>query len=331
MAPSLPPDARAAPPLPTFPGIAPATWEHPADAAALAAVQAVPGADVLVSQTLGRLNELAMDLRMVRGATAVSARQHPRLDRIYEEVCAALDPPQEVPLYARQMHAINAAAIGVRSPVIVIAREAEEHLDDSALRTILAHELGHVLSGHVRWKMTLWTVLWAGCASLAMPVGLPLMAALVPPLLEWDRKSELSADRAAALACGGPAPVAATLNRVRADHDSVLKNNLPIDPVWRERLERVLRGAHDLVRRHPPVDDRIAEVERFCESAAFSEALLGHYPRREEDDDTRRALARGFLDEGGTWLRDQLSERGAVLGDGLAQVFPAIAARLRGG
>lgn len=325
--PILPPPVA---PLPRFPDIAPATWEHPADAAALAAVRAVPGVDRLVAATLGRLNEVVMELRMVRGAQEVTARQHPRLHRVYAEVCEALDPPRPVPLYARQMHAINAAAIGVDSPLIVIGREAEDHLDDDALRTILAHEMGHVLSGHVRWKMTLWTVLWAGCASLALPVGLPLMAALLPPLLEWDRKSELSADRAAALACGGSEPVAATLNRVRADHDSVLQDNLPGDPEWRERIERLLRSAHGLVRRHPPVDARISEVEAFCGSDAFSQALLGHYPRRDEDRTARRALAQDFVDESGTRLRERVSHRAGELGNGLAQVFPALAARLRG-
>ncbi len=318
-------------PLPRFPDIAPATWEHPADAAALAVVRAVPGADRLVAATLGRLNEWTMGWRMLQDARPVTEDGMPRLHRIHAEVHEALDPPAPVPLFARPMHAINAAAIGVDNPMIVIGDAAETHLDDDALRTILAHELGHVLSGHVRWKMTLWTLLYVGWAGAAAPFSLPLIAAMVAALLEWYRKSELSADRAAALACGGAEPVTATLDRVRAEHRSVLHENLPGDPRWRARIERLLRGAHGLVRRHPPVDTRIAEVEAFVADPAFGQALLGHYPRRHEDTAARHTLARGFVDETGGWLGARARDRAAVLQDGLQQVFPGIAARLRGG
>ncbi len=326
---ALPPSPPPALPHPQFPDIAPATWEHPADAAALAAVRAVPGVDRVVAATFGRINEWTTGLRMLHDAREVTDTSHPRLFRVHREVCDALDPPMALPLFAKPMHAINAAAIGVDRPCIIIGATAEDHLPEDALRTILAHEAGHVMSGHIRWKMTLWTLLYVGWAGVAMPVSLPLLVALVAALLEWDRKSELSADRAAALVCGGPEAVCATLDQVRAEHRTVLHDHLPANPAWRDRMEWVLRSAHSLIRRHPPVDDRIAEVRAFAESAAFEQALLGHYPRRSEDRAARHQLAGAFLSETESQLRSQAGARIDTLWSGLSDLVDGLAPKPR--
>ena len=74
---------------------------------------------------------------------------------------------------------------------------------------MLAHELGHILSDHVVYITALNILLSVGKA-LAFFFGIPFRA-VTAVLLEWYRATELSCDRAAALAVRDPEIVCRTL------------------------------------------------------------------------------------------------------------------------
>lgn len=267
-------------PPPRYEDIAPRAWEHPADRAALEALRAVPGFDRVVAGTLGRLNEWTMRKRMLSDATEVTPDSHPNIWRIYQDVLWALDAPESWPLYAKPMGGLNAAAVGMDRPFIVIAAEAESKLSEDDVKVVLAHEVAHVLSGHILYKSMLRAVIAVGWASVAVPASVVVAAGVYLALTEWDRKSELSADRASALVMGGSGPVVSTLRKVADDHASAWTQPTPLPPALDAAVKTAVRGVGRAVSRHPPAEDRIAALREWVGGDAWAAIVRGEYPRR---------------------------------------------------
>ncbi|MCI0372725.1 MAG: M48 family metallopeptidase, partial [candidate division NC10 bacterium] len=183
----------------TFPQIAAVSWEHPADRAALQALRAVPGVDEVIRKVLALLGgERGVRLLFQGNAVRVGPAQFPRLWHLHNEACTTFDWPTVPELYVSQTPFFNAGAYGIDRPFIVLHSAAIELLDDDELRALLAHELGHVMSGHALYRTI------AAILALVSLGVLPVIASIaVLPVrlafLEWSRKSELSSDRAGLL------------------------------------------------------------------------------------------------------------------------------------
>jgi Zn-dependent protease with chaperone function len=267
-------------PPPRYEDIAPRAWEHPADRAALEALRAVPGFDRVVAGTLGRLNEWTMRKRMLSDATEVTPDSHPNIWRVYQDVLWALDAPESWPLYAKPMGGLNAAAVGMDRPFIVISAEAESKLSEDDVKVVLAHEVAHVLSGHILYKSMLRAVIAVGWASVAVPASIVVAAGVYLALTEWDRKSELSADRASALVMGGAGPVVSTLRKVADDHASAWTRPTPLPPALDAAVKKAVQGVGRAVSRHPPAEARIAALREWAGSDTWAAIVRGEYPRR---------------------------------------------------
>ena len=188
----------------TFPEIAAVSWEHPADRAALQALRSVPGFEEITRKILAFLGgERGIRLLFQANAVRVGPTQFPKLWTTHIEVCTTFDWPTIPELYVSQTPVFNAGAYGVDTPFIVLHSAALELLDDDEVRVLLAHELGHVISGHAFYR-TIAAILFLVSAS-ALP-GLAGLALLPVRLafLEWSRKSELSSDRAGLLGSQDP-------------------------------------------------------------------------------------------------------------------------------
>ena len=170
-------------------------WEHPADRAALNAMRAIPGFDTVVKQVAGFFGETGVRQLFLANAVRVGPTQRPKLDALYTEVLTTLDWPTRPQLYVTQTPLVNAAAYGFKDPFIVLNSAAIELLDREEQRGILAHELGHIMSGHVTYSTIAIIVMTIGLRSLPFLAGLALLPFELA-LMEWYRKAELSADRA---------------------------------------------------------------------------------------------------------------------------------------
>ena len=105
--------------------------------------------------------------------------------------------PTRPQLYVTQTPEANAGAVGFDKPFIVINSGTLEHLDREEQR-VLAHEVGHIMSGHVIYRTLAAILMLVGLRGLPFLAGIALLPIQVA-LLEWYRKSELSADRAGLL------------------------------------------------------------------------------------------------------------------------------------
>ena len=87
-------------------------------------------------------------------------------------------------------------------------------LSETELLGVIAHELAHIMSGHVLYKTLLWLLVNVSQATLQLPFSRLALPAIIAALKEWDRKSELSADRAGMLVLQDKTPAFALLMKL---------------------------------------------------------------------------------------------------------------------
>jgi len=263
-------------------------WEHPADKAALASLRKVPGFDVVVRKIFGLIAEKPLMAITAGSAVEVGPRQYPRIQQLYDEVLETLDAPSRPALYVSQSPVVNAGAVGIDEPFIVLSSGSVAILSDAQLRYVLGHEIGHIGSGHVLYKTMLRVMLRLGTWMLGTPITGAALLAVLAALLEWDRKSELSADRAGLLAVQDPDVVRAGLLRIAGG----VAEGANIE-AFREQARRyeeegsaidsLVRTLALLGQSHPFPVLRLREIDRWVEGGGYGRVLEGDYPRRADD------------------------------------------------
>ncbi len=274
-------------PVTPLPQISSTAWEHPADRAALNTLRALPGFDEIMRKVAGFFGERGLRHLFLANAVRTGVTQHPKLHQMLREVCAALDVHEIPDLYVTQTPFVNAGAIGFERPFIIINTGTVSALSDDEVRFILAHEVGHIASGHMTYRTIAVIVSNVGFSALPFLAGLALMPFQLA-LLEWSRKAELSCDRAALLAvqdtnlammsffhlAGG------STNPNEADLDAFLKQAAEYESegsAW----DSLLKAINTALREHPFNTVRAAELQRWVASGAYARILAGEYPRRD--------------------------------------------------
>src|SRR5258706_11006 len=152
--------------------IASVSWEHPADRAALQSLRAVPGFDMVVKKIYGFIGERGIRLLFQADAVRVGPKQFPRLNELYTDVLTTLDWDPRPDLFVSQTPFVNAGAYGMDKPFIVINSGALKLLDDDEMRTLLGHELGHIMSGHALYVTILILILNFSFSTLPFLAGI---------------------------------------------------------------------------------------------------------------------------------------------------------------
>src|SRR6185503_3347365 len=265
--------------------IAPVTWEHPADRAALQTLRSVPGFDEVVKKIVGFFGERGFRLLFQANAVRVGPTQFPRLNALYTDVLTSMDWQVRPELFVSQTPFVNAGAYGMERPFIVINSGALNLLDDDEMRALLGHELGHVMSGHALYRTILILVLNASFASLPFLAGLALLPIRIA-LLEWYRKSELSSDRAGLLA-SQDATASLRMFLKMAGGGDMTQMDLNAFLVQAKEyeaaggaLDRIFQILNTLDRTHPFNTLRAAELQRWIEAGHYDRILRGEYTRR---------------------------------------------------
>jgi len=272
--------------------IAPVSWEHPADRAALQTLRSVPGFDEVVKKVVGLIGERGIRLLFQANAVRVGPTQFGRLNAFYTDVLTSLDWSVRPELFVSQTPFVNAGAYGMERPFIVINSGAVKLLDDDEMRTLLGHELGHVMSGHALYHTILVLIVFVGANLLPFLAGL-ILAPIQFALLEWYRKSELSSDRAGLLAAQDPRASMRMFLKMAGGgdpKDTDLNEFLIQAKEYEETggaLDRVFKILNTLPQSHPFNTLRAAELQRWIEGGAYERILGGDYTRRGPDAEKR--------------------------------------------
>jgi Zn-dependent protease with chaperone function len=272
-----------------YPDISAQAFAHPADRAARAAIQSVPMLDTVIK----KLSEIGYERKYRQLLLGQSVRlgedQCAWAWAIQRQCANTLDIERVPDLYVTQHAHGNAMTIGTQDPVTLVMSGLVAGFEEEELRSVLAHEMGHVLCDHVGLltTMQLTRMILAGVLKGQPLAGLPVKA-LYFALLEWSRMAELTSDRAAALVTDDPMIPMRTLMRIAGG--PVKEMNL--DAFIRQATEyheepsamaRYGRFWREIGSTHPLPVRRVRELIAWVTSGDFDRIRSGNYVRRGQE------------------------------------------------
>ncbi|MFD0557834.1 Zn-dependent protease with chaperone function [Stackebrandtia endophytica] len=271
-------------------GISSRAWEHPADRGALVALRELRGFDVIVRKLASLMSERQLRLQFLGGAIRVDRHQYASVYQSYLKVAATLDVTELPELYVSRNPDLGGLTIGIDRPIVSITSGSVQMLDEEELRFLLAHELGHAVSGHALYRTMLKWVLMLTSGLSWLPVGSVGLRVIAAALMEWQRKSELTADRAGLLAVQDPAVATRLLARIAGGGDL---SQIDIAAFLQQAKDYESGGdlrdsflklmmleslSHDV-----PVE-RAAALHHWVNDGEYQAILGGDFPMRSDDD-----------------------------------------------
>lgn len=181
-------------------GLRPVEFQHPMDRMYLARFRDTPR---IAEEVRSALAAMVRDVEPELREEAVAAREdnYPVLLATYRKVAAVLDVANPPPLYVCRFECPNACIAGSETAaVLLVDVRIAEDFGPAELAFVLGHELGHHLCGH----------------SVYQEVARQRITTVSLELREWDRYSELSADRAGLLAAQSFEDVCSAMLRIAA-------------------------------------------------------------------------------------------------------------------
>jgi Zn-dependent protease with chaperone function len=267
----------------------------------LNALRAIPGFDEVVRKVASFFGERGVRQLFLGDAVRVTAGQRPKMNVMWTEVLETLDWADRPELYVTQTPVVNAMAVGFEHPFVVVNSGMLETLDEEELRSVLGHELGHIMSGHPTYTTIAIILMYFGISNLPF-----LAAAAILPfqlaLLEWYRKSEFSADRAGLLTVQNLDAVMGT--EMKLAGGKAYGDTLRVDEFIRQAeqyetggdaWDTVYKILNTVMRTHPMHTVRAAELLRWHRAGGYDKILAGEYLRRGQSD-SDQPLAEDFAD-----------------------------------
>jgi Zn-dependent protease with chaperone function len=267
--------------MPTYPGISSEAFRHPLDIQAEQTLRSVPGFELVARSFIEYLYERPQQVYLMGNNIQVGPRQYSTISGIFSE-CYAL---------------------GHEHPYIVVNTGLLDLMNETELRSVLAHELGHIKCDHtILIQMAIWAM---GAASmlgeLTLGLGNIISSGLIYAFYEWRRKAELSADRAALLVMDDINPIMHTMMKVAGGSSKYLNEcSLPefinqsekYQDLDQDSLNQVYKfliynGGNGTFISHPFPVERLHFLKDWSNSEEYRQIRRGNY---------RKAGAEGSVD-----------------------------------
>jgi len=186
--------------LKTFPNLKAEDFQHPWDRQAVSALKAIPGFEFLVKKLMEIGFEQFFRITNLASNVQVKGKMLPRLRETLRYAARILDM-QEPDLFITTTPVPNAYTYGETKPFIVLTSGLIEVMDEEEIFFILAHELGHIKCGHVLYKTMArnFKIVLDIAAAATLGVSSLISIGLQLALFDWERKSEMTCDRAGLL------------------------------------------------------------------------------------------------------------------------------------
>lgn len=281
--------------MPTYPGISSEAFRHPLDYQAEQALRRVPGFDLVARKFVEFIYERPQFIYLMGNSIQVGPRQYATIYQLFRESVRDLDIFPEPTLFISQNPLANSYALGQEQPYVVVNSGLLDLLDAAEIRTVLAHELGHIKCGHTTLtQMALWAMnAAAAVGDMTLGLGNLVSSGLIYAFYEWRRKAELSSDRAALLVTDDLKLVMQSMMRVaggsvRYGHECNLnefihqaENYQALDQDSLNQTYKLLiyNGAQGSLLSHPFPAERIHHLGEWATSEEYRQIRLGNYRR----------------------------------------------------
>jgi Zn-dependent protease with chaperone function len=282
--------------MPTYIGISSSAFRHPLDSQAEQALRSVPGFDLVARKFVEFVYERPRFVYLMGNSIEVGPRQYASVYQIFRECLRDLDIHPEPTLFVSQAPLVNAYALGQERPCVVLNTGLLDLLSEVELRSVLAHELGHLKCGHTTLtQMGIWvSMALSGLAEMTFGLSSLISTGLLLAFYEWSRKAELSADRAALLVIDDLRPVLQTMMKLSGG-SSKYAHEISVDEFIRQsdRYQALdqdgLNQAYKFMLynnvsdgvflTHPFTVERVRHLQEWSLSSAFQQIRQGNYPR----------------------------------------------------
>lgn len=287
-------------------GLSPKEYEHSLDRMCLNVLQKTKGLDTLIRLFSKHWNERFSAVRFTGSNLRLGPDQLPEIFDMFSEACGILQVNSVPRLYVQQQRVFNAFVTGVDDPIVVFTSEILEQLNYSEQLFIAGHELGHAKSEHILYSMIADMIsghilepVLATIGTMTLGFSGPVILALKCALFNWQRASELTADRAGLLCCqdidvamsclmrmaGTPPKYASSMNVEAFKNQAREFQELDFD-----LRDKVIKTMILLDRTHPWTIMRGHELLKWYESGNY-QRVLDRMPVLESNDDDQTSNA----------------------------------------
>jgi Zn-dependent protease with chaperone function len=270
-------------------GLPASSFQHPLDRQATEKLKKVKGFDWLAAKFVEYGIERIEYVTNIGGSIRVGPRQMSKHYTMLLECCEILDVP-EPELYVMQ-GGVNAYTSGHNHPFIVLETRLLELMEDDEVMAVIAHELGHIKCGHVLYKTMARGIKplleIAGRATLG--IGTLVGSGIEAALMAWDRRSELSADRAGLLVMQDARPCVSTMMKLAGgtirhiewlDAEQFLNQARAYKEGLDQRMsDRFYRFLANVGSTHPFAVERARALDDWVNTAEYRDILSGNYLR----------------------------------------------------
>jgi Zn-dependent protease with chaperone function len=223
------------------------------------------GLFVLVIVVISYYSSQANHRQLLQHAYAVTPASAPAVAALSNQCQFRLRPgPLEVFIVPSPVR--NAYTFGVSGPKAVVVYSAlTNEMDESEMRFILGHEMGHVSLGHTRINSLI-----GGMAGIPAPLGAALL--LNAAFLWWNRACEYSADRAGLLACGSVNKAISALIKLGAGPGARSQADLDQALMLLDKQDDSISGLlEETLSTHPLIIKRIQNMRRYASTRAYQQ------------------------------------------------------------
>jgi Zn-dependent protease with chaperone function len=278
----------------TYPGISSEAFRHPLDFQAEQALRSVPGFNLVASKFVEFIYERPQLVYLMGNSIQAGPRQYATIYGMFRECVRDLDMYPEPSLFVSQNPQVNSYAMGQEHPYIVINTGLLDLLTDDEIKTVLAHELGHIKCGHtILIQMAMWVVNAASViGEMTFGLGNIVSNGLIVAFYEWRRKAELSADRAALLVMENPRTVMTTMMKISGGSNRFIDEcsleefikqsesyrNLDEDGLNQVYKALMYAGVNGMLS-HPFPVERIHYLQEWTNSIEYRDIEKGDYAR----------------------------------------------------
>ena len=247
-------------------------YAHPIDSGIVKALD-TPAVNAILSKIVQTNIDANYGLTLATGIH-VTPKTSPELYEIVEACARELGMAIPYVIVSNSMRGLNACTCGTNQfSFIMISSLLPMVMKKEELCFVIGHEMGHLAMGHALYHTAAQIL---GSATGFIPVvGSYVSAAVTYPINAWNRRSEITADRAGLICCKDLEVAKKSLFRLEAGLYSA--KGVDIDE-YVEESERMLANSHlgkltEFKYSHPIIPKRIRALELFAGSEVYAETM----------------------------------------------------------
>ncbi|GAB3509772.1 M48 family metallopeptidase [Spirosoma knui] len=275
----------------SFPELAHQEFQHSLDRDATGILKGIDKFKSIIG-TLNSYVEHAQHYHNSSSCVRVSDVQYPSLYRAYTKMAQVLDVQKLPDLYIETIDEINAYASGIQRYSITVNSGLLDILTEREVLAIIGHELGHVKCDHMFYNTFTYFIRYFGGSVTGMippPFNSALDLSVQLALLEWSRRAEFSADRAALLATQDVAAVTEALGKI-AGYSKTLSDPISVEAIKQQAdafqeyvddnwMAKFIKVQSMLRQTHPYTVLRVKEILSWADSEHYKQILSGNYQK----------------------------------------------------